>query len=143
MNRRTFLKGIAAAFVVPEVIVPERKVWALDQTMIQTVKYPVHPDPHWNLHDYVSPAKEFTHITFGDYTITEGEDYNYYLTQKPSGQFTLKMQEPEGGFAKLPRQDPLEWVSDVTTWERDYETLKRKIRNDLNTYLFYGPEGRE
>jgi hypothetical protein len=34
-------------------------------------------------------------------------------------------------------------VSDVTTWERDYETLKRKIRNDLNTYLFYGPEGRE
>jgi hypothetical protein len=140
MNRRTFLKGIAAAFVVPEVIVPERKVWALDQTMIQTVKYPVHPDPHWNLHDYVSPAKEFTHITFGDYTVEGGAEYNYYLTQKPSGQFTFQMQEPEGGFAMISVDD------NQMRYETLDELLEReriRIRRKLHDAIWWGPEGRE
>lgn len=39
MDRRAFLKGAAAtvagAFIVPEVIVPERRVWALDRTMVR------------------------------------------------------------------------------------------------------------
>lgn len=37
MNRRNFLKllgGTAATFVMPEIIVPERRFWALDQTML-------------------------------------------------------------------------------------------------------------
>lgn len=33
MNRRGFLKAAAAAFLVPEIIIPERRVFALDQTM--------------------------------------------------------------------------------------------------------------
>ena len=43
MRRRSFLKGLlgAAALIaapgVPEILVPERKIWALDRTMAATV----------------------------------------------------------------------------------------------------------
>lgn len=44
MNRRSFIKGIigatAGAFIVPEIIVPERRVWALDRTMVPEMRGP-------------------------------------------------------------------------------------------------------
>lgn len=43
MNRRDFLKRIAAAGLVaatPEILVPDRRVWALDRTMVETHRSP-------------------------------------------------------------------------------------------------------
>lgn len=75
-TRRTFLKGIigvAGAFIVPEIIIPERRFWQLDRTMLGVAEpwsqIAPHPwmqiSPDWYAANFNDPLPELPLLQAG------------------------------------------------------------------------------
>jgi hypothetical protein len=118
LNRRTFLKGLVATtagVIVPQQVMaePERRIWALDSTM---VKPAISPDYQAYL-DYMADPERFTYnfggslhsnkITVGDYQADYviGDDQLY----NPVFQTTV---DTNGGVWKM-IPNPTPWAHTV------------------------------
>jgi hypothetical protein len=78
LSRRQFLAGLTAT--AAGVLIPERKVWALDRTMLFDTRYPdaiVHPETDYNFFQafYVRDEVLFGNAPWGQYKTNDGENW--------------------------------------------------------------------
>jgi len=82
MNRRTFLRGLTVA-TAAGILVPERKIWALDRTMMFDTRYP-EAIVHFDEAAYIPSDLRFTmsFLRDGDETVLLG--YGLYDANDPT-----------------------------------------------------------